>query len=45
MPRYYFHFKWPDDAVRDTQGVELEELHRGLSACVWIGDPGARPFR
>ena len=26
MPRYYFHFKWPDDAVRDTQGVELEDF-------------------
>jgi hypothetical protein len=24
MPRYYFHFMWPDDAVRDTKGVELE---------------------
>ena len=24
MPRYYFHFIWPDDAVRDTKGVELE---------------------
>jgi uncharacterized protein DUF6894 len=24
MPRYYFHFMWPDDAVRDTIGVELE---------------------
>ena len=24
MPRYYFHFRWSDDAVRDTQGVELE---------------------
>ena len=24
MPRYHFHFTWPDDAVRDTQGVELE---------------------
>jgi hypothetical protein len=24
MPRYYFHFMWSDDAVRDTQGVELE---------------------
>ena len=26
MPRYYFHFMWPDDAVRDTQGVELEDF-------------------
>jgi len=24
MQRYYFHFLWPDDAVRDTEGVELE---------------------
>ena len=24
MPRYYFHFKWPDDAIRDTKGVDLE---------------------
>jgi hypothetical protein len=26
MPRYFFHFVWPDDAVRDTKGVELEGL-------------------
>ena len=24
MPRYYFHFMWPDDAVFDKEGVELE---------------------
>ena len=24
MPRYYFHFLWPDDAVFDKEGVELE---------------------
>ena len=24
MPRYYFHFRWADDAVKDTEGVELE---------------------
>jgi hypothetical protein len=24
MQRYYFHFRWPDDAVTDTEGVELE---------------------
>ena len=24
MPRYYFHFRWPDDAFKDTEGVELE---------------------
>ena len=23
MPRYYFHFRWADDAVKDTEGVEL----------------------
>ena len=26
MPRYYFHFMWPDDAVRDTKGVEMEDF-------------------
>jgi hypothetical protein len=26
MPRYFFHFVWPNDAVRDTKGVELEGL-------------------
>ena len=26
MQRYYFHFPWPDDAVRDTEGVELESF-------------------
>jgi hypothetical protein len=24
MPRYFFHFVWPDDSVRDTKGLELE---------------------
>jgi hypothetical protein len=24
MPRYYFHFLWPDDAVFDKKGLELE---------------------
>ena len=24
MQRYYFHFRWPDDAATDTEGVELE---------------------
>jgi len=24
MQRYYFHFRWADDAVKDTEGVELE---------------------
>jgi hypothetical protein len=27
MQRYYFHFLWPDDAVRDTEGVELEDFN------------------
>jgi hypothetical protein len=26
MPRYFFNFVWGDDAVRDTEGVELEGL-------------------
>jgi hypothetical protein len=26
MPRYYFHFVWPHDAVRDTEGVELNSF-------------------
>jgi hypothetical protein len=26
MPRYFFHFVWPDDVVRDTKGTELEGL-------------------
>jgi hypothetical protein len=26
MPRYYFNFRWPDDAVTDTEGVELESF-------------------
>ena len=26
MPRYYFSFRWPDDAVTDTEGVELENF-------------------
>jgi hypothetical protein len=24
MKRYYFHFKWRDDAVFDEEGIELE---------------------
>jgi hypothetical protein len=24
MPRYHFHFLWPDDAVFDQEGRELE---------------------
>ena len=26
MPRYYFSFRWPDDAVTDAKGVELESF-------------------
>jgi hypothetical protein len=26
MPRYFFHFVWSDVAVRDSKGVELEDL-------------------
>jgi hypothetical protein len=26
VPRYYFNFRWPDDAVTDTEGVELESF-------------------
>ena len=26
MPRYFFHFVWPDDAFRDTKGLEFEGL-------------------
>ena len=26
MPRYFFHFVWGNDAVRDTEGVELAGL-------------------
>jgi hypothetical protein len=34
MPRYFFHFVWPDDAVRDTKGVELEGFSAAYShAC------------
>jgi Domain of unknown function (DUF6894) len=25
MPRYYFHFLWPDDALFDKEGVEFDE--------------------
>ncbi len=31
MPRYFFHFVWGNDAVRDTEGVELE----GLGTAYW----------
>jgi len=24
MPRYHFHFLWPDDVVFDEEGLELE---------------------
>jgi hypothetical protein len=26
MQRYYFHFFWPDDAVKDIEGVELQDF-------------------
>ena len=26
VPRYFFHFVWPDDAFRDTKGLEFEGL-------------------
>jgi hypothetical protein len=26
MPRYFFHFVWGNDSVRDEEGVELEGL-------------------
>jgi hypothetical protein len=29
--RYFFHFVWAEDAVKDEQGVELE----GLRAAYW----------
>ena len=25
MQRYYFHYLWPDDAVFDEEGVELDD--------------------
>jgi hypothetical protein len=31
MPRYFFHFVWADDGVKDEEGVELE----GLGAAYW----------
>jgi hypothetical protein len=31
MPRYFFHFVWAEDAVKDEHGVELE----GLGAAYW----------
>jgi Domain of unknown function (DUF6894) len=34
MPRFYFHFTWSDDAVRDTEGVELEGFSAAYCALV-----------
>ena len=37
MPRYYFSFRWPDDAVTDTEGVELEGFTAAyLHACTLV---------
>lgn len=34
MQRYYFHFLWPDDAVFDPEGIELENFAAAyLHAC------------
>ena len=34
MQRYHFHFKWPDDAVFDEEGIELENFTAAyLHAC------------
>ena len=34
MQRYYFHFRWPDDAVFDQEGIELENFAAAyLHAC------------
>jgi hypothetical protein len=39
MPRYFFHFVWPDDAYRDSKGIEFD----GLVPAYWhaIGWCGA----
>jgi hypothetical protein len=36
MPRYFFHFVWPDDAVRDTKGVELDGLAAAYHHARWL---------
>ena len=37
MPRYYFHFLWPDDAVVDKEGLELENYTAAYShACAMV---------
>jgi hypothetical protein len=34
MPRYYFDFLWPDDAVFDEEGLELDGYEAAYhSAC------------
>ena len=44
MPRYYFHFIWPDDAVRDTKGVELEGFTAAYRHACGLVQPSAYPF-
>ena len=41
MPRYFFHFVWPDDACRDSQGVEFD----GLVPAYWHAIGLARRVR
>ena len=31
VPRYYFDFRDPDDAVTDTEGVELADVEEALT--------------
>ena len=43
MPRFYFHFTWCDDAVRDTEGVELEGFSAAYRhACALVHQVRAR---
>jgi Domain of unknown function (DUF6894) len=44
MPRYFFHFVWPDDAVRDTKGVELEGLEAAYRHAIGLVHQGPCPF-
>lgn len=41
MPRYFFHFVWPDDAHRDTKGIEFD----GLVPAYWHAIGLARRVR
>jgi len=36
MPRYFFHFVWPDDAVRDKKGMELEDLRAAYGHAIGL---------